>query len=66
MEIFRLSGVNLAYGEKKTEQEMSQVAKIDEKSDTEHQGERSSLLKKRGKWKAWETSPKESDAKNVS
>lgn len=45
---------------------MSQVAKIDEKSDTEHQGERSSLLKKRGKWKAWETSPKESDAKNVS
>lgn len=53
MEIFRLSGVNLAYGREKKEQEKSRVAKIDEWSDSEHQGERSSLLKKRGKWNAW-------------
>lgn len=40
MEISTLSGVNLAYvGKKKTEQEKSGVAKRDEWSDTEHQGE---------------------------
>lgn len=52
MEIFRLSGVNLAYGQE-IEQGKSTVAKIDETNDTEHQGEWSSLLKKREKWKAW-------------
>lgn len=39
MEIFTLSGVNLAYVGKKTEQKKSGVAKRDEWSDTEHLGE---------------------------
>lgn len=52
MEIFRLSRVNLAYRQE-IEQGKSRVAKMDERSDTEHQGEWSSLLKKREKWKAW-------------
>lgn len=42
MEIFRLSGVNRAYGQE-IEQGKSTVAKIDERNDTEHQGEWSSL-----------------------
>lgn len=34
------------------------MAKIDEWRDTEHQGEWSSLLKKKGKRRAWSESPK--------